>query len=88
MNLNLKIKNKMNGSNQCRRYGGGKGGHTPQQPLVPPFWLTKNTAFEHHATTRQQTMMENGIITFKHNYPLMFFRFFATLLATNCCTLI
>ena len=28
--------------------------------------------------------MEKGIITFKHNSPLMFFRIFAKLLATNC----
>ena len=69
---------------------GGKGGRTPYRPLLPPFWLTKNTAFEtsrNDKTTDSQTMTEKGIITFKHNSPLMFFRFFATLLAANCCTL-
>ena len=41
-----------------------------------PFWLTKNTAFEtsrNDKTKDSQTMMEKGIITFKHNSPLMFF---------------
>ena len=36
----------MNGSNQCRRYGGGGiRGRTPLRQLVLPFWLTNNTAF-------------------------------------------
>ena len=34
--------------------------------------------WEHHVTT-QQTMIEKGIITFKHNFPLTFSRFFAKL---------
>ena len=36
MNLNLKIKNKMNGSNQCRHYGGkgGWGGAGRRTPLM------------------------------------------------------
>ena len=51
------------------------------------FGLLKILFLEHHSTTRQQTMMEKGIITFKHNSPVMFFRFFAKLLATNCCAI-
>ena len=47
LNLNLKIKNKMNGSNQYRRCGGkGKGDPYPLTAIVPPFRLTKSTAFE------------------------------------------
>ena len=53
---------------------------------VPPHSaLLKILFLEHHATTRQRTMMEKGIITFKHNSPLTFSQFFAKLLATNCC---
>ena len=37
MNLNLKIKNKMNGSNQWRTQEGGFGGQTP------PFGTQKTT---------------------------------------------
>ena len=58
---------------------GGPGGR------APPVRFTQNTFLEHHATTRQQTIMEKGI-TFKHNSCLKFSRFFAKLLATNCCT--
>ena len=48
MNLNLEIRNKINGSNQYHRYkGGGKGGRTAlMAACAPPFWFTKNTAFE------------------------------------------
>ena len=87
LNLNLEIK-KMKGFNQCRRYGGGKGPYPPNGRLCPHFGLRKILLLKHYATTRQQTMMEKRIITFKHNSPLMFFRFFAKLLATNFCTLI
>ena len=83
MNLNLEIQNKMNGSNQCRRYGGKRGPYPPNGRLCPHVSLLKILLLKHHATTRQQTMIEKGVITFKHNYPLMFFRFFAKLLATN-----
>ena len=68
--------------------GGKKGPYPPNGRLFPRFGLLKILLLKHHATTRQQTTMEKGIITFKHNFPLMFFRFFAKLLATNCCTLI
>ena len=88
MNLNLEIQNKLNGSNQCRRYGGQRGPYSPNGRLCPHFGLLKILLLKHHATTRQQTMMEKGIIAFKHNYPLVFFRFFAKLLATNYCVLI
>ena len=33
----------------------------PIGSLCPPFWFTKNTFLEYHATTRQQTTMEKGI---------------------------
>ena len=88
MNLNLEIKNKMNGSNQSCCYRGQRRPYPPNSRLCPHFGLLKILLLKHHATTRQQTMMEKGIITFKHNSPLMFFRFFVKLLATNCCTLI
>ena len=54
---------------------------------APYFDLPKILFLEHNATTRQQTMTEKGIITFKHNFPLTFSPFFAKLLATNCCAL-
>ena len=50
LNLNLKIK-KMNGSNQYLGYGGGAS-----RPLVPSFWLTKNTAIE---TSRNDKTTDN-----------------------------
>ena len=53
---------------------------------APHFSLLKRLFLEHHATTRQQTVMEKGIITFKHNSSLTFSRFFAKLLATSYCT--
>ena len=71
--------------------GGGEGGveHMGPYPtngrLCPHFGSLKILLLEHHATTRQQTMMEKEIITFKQNFPLMFFQFFAKLLTTNCC---
>ena len=88
MNLNLKVKNKMNGSNQCRRYGGWElgeaGGLYPLNGhLCPHFGLLKILLLEHHGMTRQQTMMEKEIITSKHNSPLIFFQFFAKLLEIN-----
>ena len=62
MNLNLKIKNKMNGSNQCRRYGGeGIRGCIPLAAacaVVPPFWLTRNTAFG--ASRNEKTSDNDG----------------------------
>ena len=39
----------------------------------PPFRFTQNTFLEHHVTTRQQTIMEKGIINlFKRNSRLKF----------------
>ena len=54
----------------CHRYGG-------------PGSRSKNTFSEHLVTTRQQTTMEKGIITYKHNSRLKFSGFFAKLLAAN-----
>ena len=51
---------------------------------APPFWFTQNAFLEHHVTTRQQVIMEKGMIIFKHNFRLKFSRLFAKLLATNC----
>ena len=52
----------------------------------PPYFdLLKILFLVHHVTARLETMMEKRIITFKHNYPLTFSRFFAKLLSTNCC---
>ena len=53
-------------------------GRTPlAAACAPHFSLLKILFLEHHATTRQQTMMEKGIITFEHNSPRTFSRFFA-----------
>ena len=51
------------------------------------FVLLKIWFFEYYVTTRQQTVMEKGIITFKLASRLKFSRFFVKFLATNCCTL-
>ena len=56
MNLNLEIQTKLNGSNQCRRYGGAKAGRTPLSAACAPFWFTKNTAFE---TSRNDKTTDN-----------------------------
>ena len=67
---------------------GGPGGHvSPNECLGPPFWFTQNTVF---GTSSNDKTTDNdgkkGIITFKHYSPLTFSRFFAKLLAINCCT--
>ena len=53
---------------------------------APPFRFTQNRFLEHHVTTRQQTIMEKGLMTFEHISRLKLSRFFAKLLATKCCT--
>ena len=61
-----------------------RGGVPPlTSACAPHFGFLKILFLEHYTTTRQQTMMDKEIITFKHNSPLMFPRFFAKLLATN-----
>ena len=35
---------------------------------APLIQFTQNSYSEHHVTTRQQTIMEKGITTFKHNW--------------------
>ena len=52
----------------------------------PPFWFIQNAFLDHRVTTRQQAIMEKGIIIFKHDFRLKFSRLFAKLLATNCFT--
>ena len=65
---------------------GARGaGSSTSNCLCPPFQFTQNTFLEHHVTTRQQAKIEKGIITFKDNSRLKFFRFFAKLLSTNYC---
>ena len=67
--------------------GGSEGPSPPPNDcLCSQFWLTQNTFLKHHVPTRQQAIIEKEIITFKHNSRLKFSRFFAKLLATNCCT--
>ena len=63
------------------------GAVPPQRMLVPSphLGLLKILLLEHHSMTRQHTIMEKGLITFKHNPPLTFSRFFPKLLATNHC---
>ena len=53
---------------------------------LPPFWFIQNAFLDHRVTTRQQAIMEKGIIIFKHDSRLKFSRLFAKLLATNCFT--
>ena len=55
---------------QCCHYG-------EAFPLVNaacalPFWFTQNNFLEHHGTTRQQTMMVKGIITFEGAFESSF----------------
>ena len=70
---------------QCRRYGGARGAVPPlTTACAPPFWFIQNAFSEHRVTTRQQAIMEKGIIIFKHDSRLKFSRLFAKLLATNC----
>ena len=71
---------------QCRRYGEARGGVPPNDCLCPPFWFIQNAFLEHRVTTRQQAIMEKGIIIFKHDSRLKFFRLFAKLRATSCFT--
>ena len=62
------------------------GPGAPYPPLTtacdPPFRFTQNAYLEHHVRTRQQAIMEKGIM-FKDNSHLKFSPFFAKLLATN-----
>ena len=68
---------------QCRRYGEARGAVPPNDCLCPPFWFIQNAFLGHRVTTRQQAIMEKGIIIFKHDSRLKFSRLFAKLLATN-----
>ena len=62
----------------------GQGGRAPlTTACAPPFRLTENAFLKHHVTTRQQAVMEKGIIAFKDNSCLKFSQFFEKLLATN-----
>ena len=60
----------------------------PNDCLCPlsQFWFIRNAFVVHHVTTKQQALMEKGIIIFKHDSRLKFPRLFAKMLATNCCT--
>ena len=65
---------------------GSQGGRAPlKDAYAPHLGLLKILFLEHYSVTRQHTMMEKGISTFKLNSPLTFSRFFEKLLATNCC---
>ena len=65
----------------------GQGRRPPVTTASAPlFRFIQNAFLEHHVTTRQQAIMEKGIIIFKHDSRLKFSRLFAKLLATNCCT--
>ena len=39
---------------------------------APPFRFTQNDCLEHLVTTRQQAIIEKGIISFKHDSRLKF----------------
>ena len=51
-----------------------QGGHAPPNICLglPILVFLKILFLKHHAMTRQQTMIEKGIIAFKHNSPLTF----------------
>ena len=55
-----------------------RGAREDRAPLTaaaaPHFGLLKILFLEHRPKTRQQAMMEKGIITFKHNFSLTFSR--------------
>ena len=56
---------------------GSQGSHAPlTNACAPHLGLLKILFLEHYSVTRQHTMMEKGISTFKHNSPLTFSRFF------------
>ena len=48
--------------------------------------LVYSEYFLEHHVTRQQTITEKGIITFKDNSRVKLSRFFAKFQATCCCT--
>ena len=52
--------------------GGAKGPYSPNGRFFPHVGLLKILLLKHHATTKQQTMMEKGIITFKHTVTISF----------------
>ena len=58
----------------------------PIDCLCPPILVHSECFFWASRTTRQQAIMEKGIIIFKHESRLKFSRLFAKLLATNCFT--
>ena len=65
----------------------GPGAPSPlTTACAPPFWFIRNAFLEHRVTTRQQAIMEKGIIIFKRDFRLKFSWLFAKLLATNCFT--
>ena len=68
--------------------GGGPGPPSTgyASACAPPFQLSLIAFLKHYVATRQQTIMEKGIIKFKRNSRLKFSLFYAKLLATNCCT--
>ena len=58
----------------------------PNDFFCPPILVHSECFFEHRVTTRQQAIMEKGIIIVKHDSRVKFSRLFAKLLATNCFT--
>ena len=56
---------------------GSQGGCAPLTDACAPYLgLLKILFLEHYSVTRQHTMMEKAISTFKHNSPLTFSQFF------------
>ena len=56
---------------------GSQGGRAPlTDACAPHLGLLKILVLEHYLVTRQHTMMEKGISTYKHNSSLTFSRFF------------
>ena len=51
----------------------------PNDCLCPPILVHSECFFEHCVTTRQQAIMEKGIIIFKHDSRVNFSRLFAKL---------
>ena len=63
----------------------GPGASSPSNDcLCPfPFRFIQDAFLEHHVTTRQQAILEKGIIIIKHVSRLKFSRLFAKLLVTT-----
>ena len=66
--------------------GGGRGALPPYNCLCLPISVYSEYVFGASRNDKITGNNEEGIITFKDNPLLKFSRFFAKLLANNCCS--